>query len=255
LRRRADVHALAICLIAFAVGFIGSMPLAGPIAVMVVSRAARGQYRDAYRIGLGAAIAEGAYAAIAFWGFATFLSHHPFVVPLSRGVTAVVLIALGVRFVLWKPKDKKDARENKTGSALAGFSVSALNPTLLVTWSTAVAFLYSKGMPETSGFYALPFGACAGAGVAIWFLVVVRTLRKYEGRLPSLLLTAIVRSLGVVLVGLGVWSGVQLVTWVWRDRDIRTADAASPGVIPALHAPVRGQAVRQRRIRRTSPER
>ena len=58
---------LAICLVALIFGFMGSIPLAGPIAIMAVARASRGKYSEAMRIGLGAAAAEGIYAGLAFW--------------------------------------------------------------------------------------------------------------------------------------------------------------------------------------------
>jgi len=87
-----------------------------------------------------------------------------------------------------------------------------------VTWSAAVAFLYSKGLGETEWVFAIPFGLCAGAGIASWFTLLVKLLKSYEGKLPRPLLATIVRVLGVALVALGVWSGVQLVRWLVRDR-------------------------------------
>jgi threonine/homoserine/homoserine lactone efflux protein len=213
------VSALVVCAIALGFGFFGSMPLAGPIAIMVLSRAAEGKLDAAIRIALGAAIAEGIYAGLAFWGFTTFLARHEIVVPISHGVTAVVLVALGVRFVFWKLTEKEDRRRATAGSALLGFTVSALNPTLFVTWSAAVAFLYSKGLREPSAIHAVPFGLCAATGVSLWFVALGWLLKKYEGRLPRKVLTGVVRTLGVALVGLGVWSGVQLVKWLGGERD------------------------------------
>ncbi|MDP8998993.1 MAG: LysE family transporter [Myxococcota bacterium] len=213
------MRGLLICAIALAFGFAGSMPLAGPISVMVVSRAARREFGDAWRIGVGAAVAEGIYAAVAFWGFATFLARHAIVVPISHGVTALVLVVLGVRFVLFASREQPKSEENKAGSALLGFSISVLNPTLLASWSAIVAFLYSKGLRELPSAYAIPFGLCAAAGVGAWFVLLVGALRKYEGTLPRLGLTMIVRFLGIVLLVLGLWSGVQLVQWLVGDRD------------------------------------
>jgi threonine/homoserine/homoserine lactone efflux protein len=210
------VRTLAICALALAFGFFGSMPLAGPISLLVVSRAAHGEFEDARRIGLGAAIAEAFYAGIAFLDFAAFLSRHAFVVPLSHGITAVILVVLGVRFAAFVPQEKGNGGENKAGSLLLGFSISALNPTLLVTWSAAVALLYSKGLGETRSAYAIPFGLGAGAGVALWFTLLVAIMRKHEGKLPRARLATVVRALGVALVALGVWSGVQLVRMLGR---------------------------------------
>jgi threonine/homoserine/homoserine lactone efflux protein len=205
---------VAACLIALGFGYVGSMPLAGPIAVMVVSRAARALFGDALRVGLGAAIAEGIYAGVAFWGYTTLLSRHPLVLPLSHGVSALVLVVLGIRFAVWRPRDEKDRRAHKAGTVLVGFSVSAMNPTLLVTWGAAVAFLYSKGLSGMPALVALPFGACAALGVAAWAATLVAILRKYEGKLPRGVLTWTVRLLGMALVGLGSWSGVQLAGWL-----------------------------------------
>jgi threonine/homoserine/homoserine lactone efflux protein len=218
---------VATCLIAMAFGFFGSMPLAGPIAVMVFSRASRRRYSEALQIGIGAAVAEGLYAAVAFWSFTSLLARHPLVVPVSRAVTAVVLSAMGVRFALWKTRDPKDEAEQRSGTSLVGFSLSAINPTLLVTWSAAVAFLYAKGLGESSALAAIPFGLCAGAGIALWFTILVAVLRKFEGKLPLALLTWTIRSLGIALVALGIWSGIELVQWLRRDHATPAPHAVS----------------------------
>jgi threonine/homoserine/homoserine lactone efflux protein len=226
-----DMRLLATCLIAVAFGFFGSMPLAGPIAVMVFSRASRRRYAEALQIGLGAAAAEGLYAGLAFWSFTSLLARHPLVVPVSRGVTAVVLSALGIRFALWKEREKKDLQDRRAGTSLVGFSLSAINPTLLVTWSAAVAFLYSKGLGGSSALAALPFGLCAAAGIGTWFAILVAILRKFEGKLPLSLLTWTIRVLGVALLGLGLWSAIQLVQWLHRDRSVPVPSAVPSGAI------------------------
>jgi threonine/homoserine/homoserine lactone efflux protein len=206
---------IAICIVALLFGFVGSMPLAGPIAIMSVARASRGKYSEALRVGLGAAVAEGIYASLAFWGFTTFLASHAMVVPVSRAVTAIVLAAIGVRFVFWRPTADRDVRENKAGTALLGFSVSAINPTLLLTWSAAVAALYSHGLEEAPAIYAIPFGLCAAAGIAAWFVTLAALFKRYGGKLPQAALTWIIRSMGLVLVVLALWSAVKLLRSLW----------------------------------------
>jgi threonine/homoserine/homoserine lactone efflux protein len=230
------MRVLAISLIALAFGFFGSMPLAGPIAVLTVSRAANGRLGEALRIGLGAAVAEGIYAGVALWGFATFLSRYKLIVPLSHGATAIILTALGIRFLFWRMTEPKDARENHAGTLLLGFSVSILNPTLLLTWSAAVAFLFSKNLAPPSGLAAIPFGACAAAGIGGWFTCLVGLMRKYRGKIPGRALTYGVRAMGLTLVALGLWAGVALTRWA-RDPSER---AKSPGVsllLPAVRRP------------------
>jgi threonine/homoserine/homoserine lactone efflux protein len=208
------VATVAACLIALVFGYIGSVPLAGPIAVMQLSRGARGRFTEALHVGLGAAVAEAVYAGIAFWGYTTLFAHHRLLVPISHGVTAAVLVLLGVRFAFWREReDREDERERKAGTVLLGFTVSAANPTLLVTWGAVVAFVDSKELGSPPAVAAIPFGLGAGAGVALWSATLAAILRKYEGKVPSKALTWAVRTLGAALAGLGTWSGVQLALW------------------------------------------
>jgi len=213
------MHLLAVCVVALVFGFVGSMPLAGPIAVMTISRAARGRYGEALRVGLGAAVAEGLYAALAFWGFTHLLGRSALVVPLSSAATALVLLPLGVRFMFWRADEERDHRESKAGTALLGFSVSALNPTLFVSWSAAVAFLYGALLQNPSEGDAIPFGLCAATGIASWFLVLVGLLRRFEGKFGRGMLGWAVRALGLALFGIGVWSSVRLVAWLVHRRE------------------------------------
>lgn len=203
-----------ICVVAAVFGYVGSMPLAGPLAVMTVSRAARKQFGEALRVGFGAALAEGIYAGGAFFGYASLLGRRGVVVPISRAASAIVLGAMGVHFMFWRPTETKDERESKVGTALLGFTVSAANPTLFLTWSTAVALLYSHGLRQPSPAFAIPFGICAASGVAGWFATLVVLLRRFGDRLPQEAFTRVVRGMGVLLVGIAAWSAADLVRWL-----------------------------------------
>jgi threonine/homoserine/homoserine lactone efflux protein len=204
----------ALCGIALAFGFFGSMPLAGPVSLVVVSRAAERKYGQAARVAVGAAVAEGLYAGIAFWGFTSLVARLPLVVPISHAAAALILLGLGVRFAVWKPRTATQKKKpGSGGSTLFGFSLAALNPTLLVTWGAAVAFIYSKGLGRSSALEAVPFGVSAAVGVAGWLLILVAIMRRLEGKLPRGVLTWTIRVLGIALVGLGVWSGAQFVWW------------------------------------------
>jgi threonine/homoserine/homoserine lactone efflux protein len=208
---------VAVSLVALLFSFVGSLPLAGPIALLVVSNGVNGRYKEALRIALGAALAEGIYAFLAFWGFATFLARYKLILPISHGVTAAILVALGARFLFFKVKDDEKAKEGaeaKPARFWVGFSVSALNPTLLATWGAVTTFLYSKQLVQFTPILAVPFGIFAAAGIALWGLMTVGLLRRFRHKLPAAALTWVVRSMGVVLLGIGLWSGVQLVQYL-----------------------------------------
>jgi threonine/homoserine/homoserine lactone efflux protein len=206
---------VVVSLVALVFAFVGSLPLAGPIALLVVSNGVNGRYKEALRIALGAAIAEGVYAFLAFWGFATFLTRYALVLPISHGVTAAILLGLGIRFLFFQVKSE-DARTapTKPGRFWLGFSISALNPTLLATWGAVTTFLYSKQLVSFTPILAVPFGAFTAAGIALWGLMMVTLLRRYRNHLPDALLTWIVRIMGVVLILVAGWSGVELVKYL-----------------------------------------
>jgi threonine/homoserine/homoserine lactone efflux protein len=222
------MHIVLACVVAFTFGFVGSIPLAGPIAVLMLSRAAQRRFGEAFRVGVGAALAEGTYSGVAFWGFNTFLARNSRVEPISQAAAALVLSTLGVAFMFWKPQATRDQQENAAGTVLLGFSVSALNPTLIITWSAAVAFLYSKGLgrglPQLA---AIPFGVSASAGIASEIACLIALLERYQGRVPQRVMTWIIRAMGLMLLGLGLWSGVQLWRWL-TDRGSHRSPASSP---------------------------
>ena len=203
---------LIVSIVAFTFGFIGSIPLTGPIAAMVLSASVQQRHGVAVRIGLGAALAEAIYAAVAFWGFSTFLADHPVILSAANGVSALVLAALGVYFMRWRPiDDPGTAREDDSRGFLLGFTVSILNPTLIATWSAAVAYLYGRQLAAFTPFDALPFGISAGAGVAAWEILLVALLRRYGSRFPRRALTWLIRCMGMLLVVMAVSAGIDFV--------------------------------------------
>jgi threonine/homoserine/homoserine lactone efflux protein len=225
---------LAVSVVALVFAFVGSLPLAGPIALLVVSNGVSGRYADALRIALGAALAEGIYAFLAFWGFATFLARYRLVLPISHGVTAVILLALGLRFVFFKLKEEApQSQDPRPARFWVGFSVSALNPTLLATWGAVTTFIYSKELVQLTPILAIPFGAFAAAGIALWGLMMVTLLKRYRSRLPKKLLTWTVRIMGLVLIGVAVWSGVELARYIVEPGSRHRATVKNLGVSPS----------------------
>lgn len=92
--------ALAVGIVA---AFIASMPVAGPIAALVVRHALEGRPKSALMLGIGTGLAEGIYAFLALWGFSTFLADYPIIIPISKIVAAVILIGLGFWFTRFVP--------------------------------------------------------------------------------------------------------------------------------------------------------
>ena len=211
---------VAVSLVALVFAFVGSLPLAGPIAVLVVSNGVNGRFKASLEIALGAAVAEGIYAFLAFWGFATFFARYPVVLPISHAVTAVILLTLGVYFLRFKMKEEQaHTEESKRGKFWVGFSVSILNPTLLATWGAVTTFLYSRQLVKMTGLLAIPFGAFAAAGIGLWALMMVALMKRFREHFPRAALTWLVRGMGIVLIGIAAWSLVELVRYFADPKD------------------------------------
>lgn len=197
-------------------GFVGSIPVAGPVSAIVVSRGIQGRFESGVYLSVGAGIAEALYAALAFWGFGALLTRYSFVVPLSRGAAAVILAVLGVMLARATSKDveeRHDGRDSRFGSFALGFSISALNPTLLATWTAAVATLYSTGLVGFSGAAAVPFAAGTAAGIAAWFVLLLVLVRRYRAKLAMDVLARAIRVIGWLLLFLSAWFAWRFVEY------------------------------------------
>lgn len=199
---------LTAIVIGFLFGFVGSVPLAGPIAVLVFAAAVDGRFKNALYIGLGCALAEAFYATLAFWGFSTFLTRYPAIVPITRVVAAVILIVLGIVFMRQKPgpEDAAPVVERRGRSFLLGFSITALNPTLIGTWAAAVTVLLSTGLVDSRPSLSVPFGLGVCAGIAAWYALLIELVARFKRRFRRESLNMAVRAMGVVLVGIGLWA-------------------------------------------------
>jgi threonine/homoserine/homoserine lactone efflux protein len=193
------------------------MPVAGPIAVLVFGRGLEGRLRSGVYLACGAAIAESVYAYFAFWGIGSLLTSHRWIDLGSRALAAVILIALGARFAFVRNRQEKAQlaieRPNvgNKRSFLLGFTITALNPALIATWSAAVATLHSSDVISFSAANALPFSLGVVVGIASWFSILLFLLGRFRGRFQRSTLDRLIRVMGYFLIGLGLYFGMKFV--------------------------------------------
>jgi threonine/homoserine/homoserine lactone efflux protein len=193
----------------FTVGFVFSMPVAGPISILVFGRGLQDRIRSGVYLALGGALAESVYAYLAFWGFSELLTVHPWVQPISRGVAAVLLIGLGLHFMLKRsrgdaPEVPPDPAVGNKRSFFLGFTITALNPTLIATWGAAVAAVHSWELVSFDSNRALPFSIGVCLGISAWFVILLWLLRRFRGRFRRSTLDMMIRVMGVALAILGL---------------------------------------------------
>ena len=192
----------------FVLGFAGSIPVAGPTAVVVMESALAHRNREGLEVAVGAAVRReplcfgGLFRAI---GDVQSISRDP---ALARGGRPhrdrdrLLLLASPKHVGL-------EVVEPAAGQARPwlglGFTITALNPTLAVTWTAAVAALHSA-LPVTFTVWDAPiFAAGAGAGIVLWFWSMLKLVRQFQAQLGPTTVDHLIKGMGGALVMVGAF--------------------------------------------------
>jgi len=133
-------------------GFICSMPIAGPIGILITSNAFKGRQRYCNIVNIGASCADFIYVFIAVFGLSKLYSFYKPIIPYIFGFGAVLLIFLGFKILKTKIdiehlEDKSHLsdkiKKKEKGAFYTGFMINLLNPTLLIGWFTSSLFAIS----------------------------------------------------------------------------------------------------------------
>jgi threonine/homoserine/homoserine lactone efflux protein len=94
--------------------------------------------------------------------------------------------------------------ERKRQSFVAGFLATALNPTLLATWTVTVTALHSGELLTGGPASGLAFGAGVAAGALGWFAVILWLSSRGSLDRLTRYRPMFGRAIGVILVVVGV---------------------------------------------------
>jgi threonine/homoserine/homoserine lactone efflux protein len=188
------------------------MPVAGPIALLVLGRGLENRARTGLSIALGAAIAESVYAYLAFWGFGAVLARYAWIEKSTRFGAAVVLVALGLHFYHRRhhisAASKKPQTAGNKRNFFLGFIITLLNPTLIATWTFTVTTVYSLGLVTFDAANAIPFSIGAFFGIVGWFATLLGLLKRFRSSFPRISLQRTLHLVGIVLIVVGLGIGV-----------------------------------------------
>lgn len=142
---------ITISIVGLVAGFILSMPIAGPISILITSNALKGRMRYCVLANVGAAFADFIYVFIAVFGLTKLYSLYKPIIPYILIVGAIFLIYLGIKIArtqidIEHIDDKKhinDKIKKDRGGFLAGFLLNFLNPTLFIGWLTSSFIIIS----------------------------------------------------------------------------------------------------------------
>jgi len=201
--------------IGFLMGFLGSMPIAGPISSLVFHRGMDGRFWEGWAIGLGGALAEGIYCALEVYGLGALYDRFPVFTTLTQGMRFLLPLMLGLYLLLTKRANVHDPMpvqetRRQMGSFVAGFCVAAVNPVLYLTWSASLAMLYSLTGLTLQGPTRIAFLGSVVCGIVAWLSLLLVLLRHLRQRFPFSLHVALVRAVGVALIALSLVSLMML---------------------------------------------
>jgi threonine/homoserine/homoserine lactone efflux protein len=145
---------ITISLVGLAAGIIFSMPIAGPVSILITSHALRGHLRYCIKAALGAAIIDWVICFIAVHGFTRIFGFIVNYVPYILCIGAIVLFIIGLKIVkarfdfnhfdVEKPESLKRVRKvNQKNGFWTGLFVNVSNPSLFFGWLTSSAIVMS----------------------------------------------------------------------------------------------------------------
>lgn len=167
---------LTISIIGLVAGFIFSMPIAGPISILVTSNALKGRLRYCNLMALGASLADFIYVLIAVYGIANLFSAYRQLIPYILGSGSLFMLYIGIKIMKTKldlehideeSKVRDFGKKRHSGALYTGFMINFLNPTLFFGWLI-------------SSFIVLSFAASLGFNTSGLENVVDQNLNQLE---------------------------------------------------------------------------
>ncbi len=136
----------------FLTGFLFSMPIAGPISIMITSNALKGRLRYCNLFNLGASFGDFIYVFIAVFGLTKLYTFYKPVIPYIFVFGAFLLLFLGYKIFRTKIdiehlEDQvhisEKIKKKERGAFYTGFMINFLNPTLFIGWLTSSLLVIS----------------------------------------------------------------------------------------------------------------
>ena len=192
------VQVLTVCL-------LGAMSPGPSMAVVIHNAILKGRY-NGILTSIGHGIGIAIYATFAVLGLGIIIETNIFIFNSLKILSIIFLIFIGMKSILNKEKlnlEKKDVKE-KTISFLQGFSISILNPKILV-WFIAI---YSQFMSINNELiFNIYLVTIAGIVDAFWYIfltLAVTTASALNFFQTKILLIKKLQGFRFIAIGLGL---------------------------------------------------
>jgi len=187
-----------------ALGFLVAAPV-GPIGLLCIFRTLHGGWLIGFSSGLGAAVADTVYAAIAAFGIGAVISATAVIgTPLHVG-GSLLLCAMGLHAL--RPAGTRCAAPDTGGNAFAAFGSTVLltivNPATIIAFLAVFAGPLGGHAPSAASAAILVGGVFAGS--AAWWLVLCGGVALSRRYIPTSLIRWIRVASGIGLIGFGCY--------------------------------------------------
>jgi threonine/homoserine/homoserine lactone efflux protein len=213
---------VVLLLLSFAVGFVIAVPTMGPASAIIIRRVVGGQYRKGLAFAGGSILAEGLACLAAIWGLELALYTVPNLKTILEWGGAILLIGVGGYFLFERgPKKSPDEEVEQAdaaslgGQTIAGFAVTAFNPTLIATWATVLGVVISTLGVELMMWQKWTVPLAVMLGEMAWFGLLILLARRFGAYVDEWIITWIIRGVGLLLVAIGAFGLVQKILGAW----------------------------------------
>jgi threonine/homoserine/homoserine lactone efflux protein len=175
----------------------------GPISLLTIRRTLAHGRLYGLASGLGVALADGTYAAIAAFGLTAATTILVGARTLLGVVGGAVIVYLGLRTMTSRPTETATdvERPGLTGATASIYGLTMTNPMTILSFAALFGALglTQRGLGEA---IVLTLGVCIGSG--LWWLLLVATVGWLRSRVTLRALTRVNRLSGLVLLAFGL---------------------------------------------------
>jgi len=194
----------------FGLGLAIAMPV-GPISLLCIQQALTRGFGPGLAAGLGVALADAIYGAIAAFGLTAITNVLVNLQTPLRAIGLAVLVWLAWR--IWRDADAPKHLGTAAGSSAATtaqlFALTIANPMTIVTF---LALFVGAGVGLAGGYAhsaALTLGVFAGSYA--WWVILSAVASFLRGRIGDRSLGGINRLSALIIAAFALWIGWQLV--------------------------------------------
>jgi putative LysE/RhtB family amino acid efflux pump len=193
----------------FGLGLAIAMPV-GPVALLCIQQSLTRGFGAGLAAGLGVALADAAYAAIAAFGLTAVTF---FLVSVQVPLRVFGLVAMAwLAWRIWRdantPKHAALPPRSSAATTAQLFALTMANPMTIFTF---LALFVGSGVGMTLGFeYSAALTAGAFAGSLAWWIALAGIVTAVRSRIDDQALAWINRASALIIAGFAVWIAAGL---------------------------------------------